>query len=198
MENLARTTAYLAKIASRRTSLRDLLVPLLPPGSRFVWEIGCGHGHFLNAFAAAHPGRLCLGLDIVRDRIERATRKRDRARLDNLHFFLAEAGDFFGALPPDTAPELIYILFPDPWPKRRHHKNRLMQPEFLHSIATRAGQGTSLHFRTDYEPYFRETEATLLAHPDWRLAPGAPWGFEHETVFQSRAPTHFSLVAQRV
>ena len=95
MENLARTTAYLAKIASRRAGLRELLAPVLPSGSRFTWEIGCGHGHFLNAFAAAHPARLCLGIDIARDRIARATRKRDRSRLTNLHFFHADAQDFF-------------------------------------------------------------------------------------------------------
>jgi tRNA (guanine-N7-)-methyltransferase len=182
-------------MSKRRSDLQGQIAALLPPAARFVCEFGCGHGHFLAAYAAAHPDQLCVGLDISGERIARALRKRDRAKLTNLHFIHAEARDFLDCLPADATLADIYILFPDPWPKRRHHKNRLLEPDFLREIARRAGQGARLFFRTDFEPYFRESEALLREHPAWEITPG-PWPFEQVTVFQSRAAQHFSLIAQ--
>jgi tRNA (guanine-N7-)-methyltransferase len=196
MDNSARTAEYLARMSQRRRDLQAQVAALLPPKARFVCEFGCGHGHFLAAYAAAHRDQLCIGLDISGERIGRAVRKRDRAKLGNLHFIHAEARDFMDSLPPDAALADIYILFPDPWPKRRHHKNRLMEPEFLTRIAQRAGQGSRLFFRTDFEPYFREAEAMVQKHPAWQITPG-PWPFEQVTVFQSRAERHHSLTALR-
>jgi tRNA (guanine-N7-)-methyltransferase len=197
LEILSPSPAHLALIAQRRTDLRAALARVLPPNARFLCEIGSGHGHFLTAYAATHPGELCIGIDLIGERIARATRKRDRARLANLHFFHAEAHDFLAALPADAGFCAIIVLFPDPWPKRRHHKNRLLQPAFLDVLATRAGQGTRLYFRTDHRGYFAHATAVLAAHSLWRIDPAAPWIFESETVFQARAPTYHSLVAGR-
>jgi tRNA (guanine-N7-)-methyltransferase len=198
VETISPSPAHLALIAQRRADLRDALARVLPPKAHFFCEIGCGHGHFLTAYAAAHPGELCLGIDLIGERIARATRKRDRAKLPNLHFFHAEAHDFLAALPADATLSSIVILFSDPWPKRRHHKNRLLQPAFLDVLAARAGQGTRLYFRTDHRGYFAHATAVLGAHPAWRMEPAAPWIFEMETVFQARAPAYQSLVAERV
>jgi tRNA (guanine-N7-)-methyltransferase len=88
------------------------------------------------------------------------------------------------------------VLFPDPWPKRRHHKNRLMQPEFLDLLAEKSVPGALLYFRTDHGPYFTDASSTLLHHPRWALDATA-WPFEQETVFQSRAETHQSCIAKR-
>lgn len=194
-----RTERHLLAVEARRARLRPLLRELFSPGVSFVWEIGCGHGHFLNAYAAAHPREFCVGIDIIRDRIARADRKRNRAHLGNLHFVLTEAREFLDALPAGVAPNKIYILFPDPWPKRRHHKNRLMRTEFLRALAARVGEGTPLLFRTDFEPYFKDAVATVRAMPEWTIADESPaaWGFEHRTVFESRAAAHFSMLARR-
>jgi tRNA (guanine-N7-)-methyltransferase len=189
--------AYAAIISQRRIGLRNIFAQILSPGIPLVWEVGCGHGHFLTAYAANHPDRLCVGIDIVADRIERAERKSHRARLSNLHFLHADANDFLASLPEETRFSAIYMLFPDPWPKRRHHKNRLLQPKFLHAIAQRAGQGTPFHFRTDFEPYFTEARATFAIHPDWSLQPEAAWPFELPTIFQQKAATYHSLIAER-
>ena len=196
MDNPQRTAEHLARIRQRRDNLRSLLSQILP-ATPFVWEIGCGHGHFLTAYAAANPDRFCVGIDMCLDRIVRGKRKRDRAKLNNLHFIHADAWDFLESLPPAAAFSAIFILFPDPWPKRRHHKNRILQDEFLHAAAQRAGQGTRLHFRTDHEPYFREAKMTIRVHADWQLV-AEPWPFEHETVFQSLAAQHYSLTAARL
>ena len=138
--------AYLARMAERRELLRAEVAGLLPPRGPFVWEIGCGHGHFLAAYAEAHPAECCIGIDINLDRVRRATRKRDRAGLDRLHFLRAEARLFLEVLPPGAGVSAIYMLFPDPWPKKRHHKYRLLQADFLHEVAQRAGQGPRFSF----------------------------------------------------
>jgi tRNA (guanine-N7-)-methyltransferase len=196
MENPARTAEHLERIKNRDTSLRSVCGALLSSGRAFVWEVGCGHGHFLAAYAAAHPDRLCVGIDLSAERIGRAERKRSRAGLANLHFIQAEAGAFLEALPESARITEIYVLFPDPWPKRRHHKNRLMQETFMKAVAARAGEGARLYFRTDDESYFTYTEGVVKGLPSWRLAAEA-WPFEFPTVFQERAPSHRSLVAVR-
>jgi tRNA (guanine-N7-)-methyltransferase len=184
-------------MAERRDHLRIRLLEFISPGSRFVWEVGCGHGHFLAAYAAAHPHERCIGIDIASERIARADRKRERARLANLHFVLAGADDFLAMAPEGSRFSAIFILFPDPWPKRRHHKNRVMNPEFLSAAAAMAGKGAALYFRTDHEAYYRDAAAVVRAHPDWEESDAVALPFEEPTVFQKRAERHFTLVAVR-
>lgn len=186
--------AYLSLLEGRRRRLIDELRPILDGTNEFVCEIGCGHGHFLTAYAAAHPGKVCLGVDLVSERVERARKKRDRARLSNLHFLRSEARLFFEVLPAGARLAAVYVLFPDPWPKLRHHKHRIMQTDFLDILANRAVPDCRLYFRTDFGPYFAEAQATVREHPRWRLV-DEPWPFEHETVFQARAASFASLVA---
>ena len=185
---------YAAIIQGRRDAVRDELRGILGAGGRFLWEVGCGHGHFLTAYAAAHPEKTCIGVDIISERIVRAGRKRDRARLANLHFIRAEAELFLQALPPGPWITELFVLFPDPWPKTRHHKNRVLQSDFLTEVAARATPECRLYFRTDHHPYFEDAQATIRASPKWELVDAA-WPFEFETVFQSRAERHDSLIA---
>jgi tRNA (guanine-N7-)-methyltransferase len=188
---------HASHIAGRREELRLNLAEVVGPEARFVWEVGCGHGHFLTAYAKAHPAEACIGIDITSDRIERAERKRGRARLENLHFVRADAEDFLAVMPERAKFTAIFILFPDPWPKRRHHKNRVVKPEFLAAAAARAQKGTALYFRTDHEPYFREVAAIVNSQKEWSGQDAAAWPFDEPTVFGKRAPRHFSLVATR-
>ena len=198
MDHPARTAAYHTLIHQRKSILTDTLDRLCaqPMAGSVVWEVGCGHGHFLAAYAHAHPDRFCIGIDLVSERIERANRKRDRAGLTNLHFIHADARLFLDVLPAHVAISSVFVLFPDPWPKLRHHKHRIMQPEFLRQLAQRAGEGARLYFRTDYRPYYDETRQVIASHPDWTCVE-EPWPFERETVFQSRAESYASLVAKR-
>jgi len=182
--------------AGRRDALHAEIAAAWPDApARLVLEIGCGNGHFLSAYAAAHPGLPCAGLDLRLDRIEKARRKRDRAGLLHLQLFRCDARDFLQELPAATRLADVFMLFPDPWPKKRHHKNRLLQPSFLDALAARAGQGSRLFFRTDYRPYYDEAAAVIGAHRSWRLLPPGPFAFEHTTIFQSRAPLFHSLAA---
>jgi len=187
-------------MAALRVELAELFRGRERAHERNVLEIGCGHGHFLTAYAAAHPEKFCVGFDIVLDRIVRAGRKRTRAELEkNLAFVRAEATEFLAALPEHARFTEIFILFPDPWPKRRHHKNRMIRPEILSALAARALGGahaTRLYFRTDHAPYFADARQTIAEHPAWQIAPpGTPWPFEFQTVFQGRAEGFQSLIA---
>lgn len=162
-------------------------------------EIGCGHGHFLAAYAAAHPEETCLAVDLVADRIERARRKTDRAGLGNVTWIHGEAALLLAALPAEVALGRIFILFSDPWPKRRHWKNRVIQLEFLSELAARAGEGAELYFRTDHADYFAWARRRLELHPCWMPDEAAAWPFESESVFQQRAEGSYqSLIARRI
>lgn len=189
--------AHLAREAERLATLRADLAGSLAARHGLVLEIGSGHGHFLTAYAAAHPERPCVGVDMKAARVARCERKRQRAAADNLEFFRAEARMFMAALPESATLSVIFVLFPDPWPKRRHHKHRLLDENFLRMMAQRSESGAQFCFRTDYEPYFCEVWQLLSEQPDWRLAPEEPWPFELATIFQQRANQHFSLVARR-
>lgn len=188
------------RIAELRAKLLETLPADVAAGTRaLTLEIGCGHGHFLAAYAAAFPQEFCVGLDLISKRIERANRKRELAGLANLAFFKAEATELLLALPEKCRLGKIFFLFPDPWPKKRHHKNRLIQTEMLDRLAARSVAGTRLHFRTDHAEYFEWSRELVSAHPRWRPLPDAPWPFEHETYFQSILPDAYrSLVAEAV
>ena len=189
-----RTQHYLSLLEERRAELRSRL-SCLGGADGFILEIGSGHGHFLTAYAAAHPKALCVGIDLIGERVDRACRKRDRARLPNLHFIQAEARLFLEVLPPTVALDGVFVLFPDPWPKLRHNKHRILQPLFLVSLAERCASGCPLYFRTDHTPYFAAVTRDLATVPAWTVV-DEPWPFEHVTVFQQRTPAYHSLVAR--
>jgi len=188
---------FVARVAERQAELRSQLAQLIPATAVLTLEIGSGHGHFLTRYATEYPERLCLGVDLIGDRIRRARRKAERAKLSHCHFIQAEARELIEALPAGIIFAELWVLFPDPWPKKRHHKNRLLQPAFFAAVARRMAEGARIYFRTDHSEYFHAVAALFPHLPGWRIDPAAPWPLEHETVFQARAPSYHSLVALR-
>lgn len=182
---------------SRLAELRERLAPLFKTPLPVTLEVGSGHGHFLTAYAQAHPDKFCIGIDLLPDRLARSERKSNRAGLANIAWLRADVNLFIEALPADTRLAEIFILFSDPWPKRRHWKNRVLQAEFLTKLAARAGEQARVCFRTDHAPYFGHAIETFNAHADWQIDPMAPWPFELATVFQQRSVGYQSLVAIR-
>jgi tRNA (guanine-N7-)-methyltransferase len=195
VESTDPSPTYQAIIAERRGALEARLNSAFPDPTEIVWELGSGHGHFLTAYAQAHPAERCVGIDLIGERVDRALRKKDRARLSNLEFFRAEAGLFLETLPPRIRIRRAFVLFPDPWPKARHHKHRIIRAEFLHALARHAAADCRLYFRTDFVPYFKAGCDVIGRHADWKIIEEA-WPFEFETVFQNRADSHHSLVAR--
>jgi tRNA (guanine-N7-)-methyltransferase len=192
-----RLAEHNSHISGRRDDLKGLVEEIVGPKANLIWEVGSGHGHFLTAYSKAHPDLTCVGVDVMSDRISRANRKRERARLANLHFIRADAEDFLAVMPDGARFISVFVLFPDPWPKRRHHKNRIMNARFLSAVAARSGRETCLYFRTDHEEYFREAAATLRGHGDWKEHEATALPLEEPTVFEKRSKGHFTLVAKR-
>lgn len=189
--------------AQRRARLRALRLELEAFARQHrnaesrVLEIGCGHGHWLAAYAAAHPGVACVGLDLKSKRIRLARRKAEAHALGNLKFFKAEATEFLEATPPELAWDTVCLLFPDPWPKAKHHKNRLLQQDFLDLLSKRTRLDAAIFFRTDDQSFFEWTRDRLEAHPGWGIDLETPWIFEHTTYFQEMKTGWSSLVARR-
>lgn len=180
---------YQSLCDQRLADLRGDFLPHLEGVTKLTLEIGCGHGHYLSAYAAVHPSEFCVGIDLIADRIYRAGRKTGRARLANVAWVQAEATLFLDALPKDRRLERVFLLFSDPWPKRRHWKNRVMQSKLLDQLMPLTELGSSLHFRTDHFEYFEYACKTVSAHTNWRIAAEheASWPFEQPSVFQERA-----------
>ena len=185
------------RVEARKSRLKGELDSVLGGREEIKLEIGCGHGHWLTDFAAKQKGGFFFGIDLIGDRIERANRKAERAELDNIAFIKAEASELVELMLEEVAIESVYVLFPDPWPKKRHWKNRLINPKFLNKLAERCLQGCRLYFRTDHEGYFDWALHTLESVDSWQLVEGAAWPFERESVFQAKAENYQSLVAQR-
>lgn len=185
----------MAKVAARRAALKETCATLVPVGKPAVLEIGCGHGHFLAAYAAAHPDTFCLGIDLVTKRIEKGRNKAEKRQLDNLHFLKAEVREFLECLPEDVRFSRIFMLFPDPWPKKRHHKNRMIQPELLSLLRRHIAPEGAFYFRTDHEGYFDWTVEHIQNHPQWQLRKDMDWPFEESTFFQKLMDSWQSLIA---
>lgn len=185
---------HLKSVASRRTMLRELLVELFPDPTRLTLEIGCGHGHWLVAYGSQNPDRRCIGVDLIGNRIDRANKKRDTAKLENVRFLKAEAMELLDLLPQHVELQDVFVLFPDPWPKKRHWKNRLFCQPFLEELNARCDGGVRCHFRTDHTGYFEWAMELLDNQSVWSVQTTDNWPFERETVFQLRSDSYQSLI----
>jgi len=193
----AASPAVLARETARRAELSATLATLYPKPTSVVFEIGCGHGHFLSAYAAAHPATHCLGVDLVTQRIERANRKQNRLNLQNLAFLKADALETLSCLPSFVRLSGIFVLFPDPWPKRRYEHRRLLQASLLDTLAARANPGTWLAIRTDDLGFYNWANKQINSRLSWSISPNCPWPYEHSSYFQEIKGPYQSLIALR-
>ena len=126
-------------------------------------EIGFGNGEHLVALAVAHPQRSFLGVEVHRPGVGRLLLALEARALDNVRIICHDAVEVLERqLASDSLAEVL-ILFPDPWPKKRHHKRRLIQRPFVELLATRLAPGGALHLATDWQPYALEMLETLSA-----------------------------------
>ena len=125
-------------------------------------EIGSGKGTFLLARAEARPEVNFLGIEWARPYCYYAADRLRRAGLTNVKMIRADANDFFRNCLPERSIWRIHIYFPDPWPKRRHHGRRLIQPAFLKLARRVLKIGGQLITVTDHLDYFRHIQRVLL------------------------------------
>ena len=189
---------YIQAGINRRIVLSKICEEALAGQSGIVLEIGCGHGHFLTAYAQAHANRFCVGVDLLSRRIRLAGEKKKKRGLGNLLFIKAEGVEILESMPDSVSIDLIFLLFPDPWPKKRHYRRRLMQTDFLNKLAGRTSLGGKIFFRSDQAEYFQWTAERIATHPDWKLGEEATWPFEGASYFQDLMESFYSLTAIRV
>lgn len=127
----------------------------IDPGRPLEVEVGCGKGRFLTGRAAANPAIDFLGIERMLGRVHSFDDKCRRLRIANAHVLRLEALYAFWYLLPAHGVKTVYVFFPDPWPKRRHHSHRLFGPLFLKALWKRLETGGRLEFATDHEEYFR-------------------------------------------
>lgn len=179
----------------RQQELRERYKDVLPELRGGLLEIGCGHGHWLTAYAEQHPEQFCVGVDLINRRIQKSTTKADKRALHNIRFIKAEAIEWLEVVPDGIGIDRVMVLFPDPWPKKRHHRRRLIQAEFLQLLAGKMAPAGQLFFRTDHEPYFDWAREVIHEHPQWNLDSEFHWPLEQSTYFQEIMGAHQSLCA---
>ena len=130
-----------------------------------VLEIGCGMGETTVAIAAAHPGTDYLGIEVHTPGVGSLLKQIDAAGLTNLRVIQHDAVAVLRQMIMPDSLDGIHIFFPDPWPKKRHHKRRLIQPPFAALAASRLRPGGYLHAATDWHEYAEQMLAVLGAEP---------------------------------
>jgi tRNA (guanine-N7-)-methyltransferase len=177
-------------IKPRQAALMESLLPRLRvpegpfdprPAAAEAWlEIGFGGGEHLAAQAERRPDVLFLGAEPFQNGVASALRHIAARGLANVRLHDGDARDLLGRLP-DASLDRIFVLFPDPWPKTRHHKRRLLQTDVAAELARVLKPGGRLRFASDWADYVNWSLERLVDAPglswtaeradDWRLAP---------------------------
>jgi tRNA (guanine-N7-)-methyltransferase len=134
-------------------------------GLPVVLEIGFGMGEATAQMAAADPGTGILAVDVHTPGQGNLFRLAEDKGLSNIRVANGDAMILLREMLPPGSLAGVRVYFPDPWPKKRHHKRRLIQPEFLDLVAGRLRTGAVLHCATDWEPYAEQMLELLSAHP---------------------------------
>ena len=149
-------------------------------------DLGCGDATFLIEMAKAHPERDFLGVERMLGRVEKTQKKIIRNGLTNVRVLRLESAYTVGWLLPTSSVSRLHLLCPDPWPKTRHHKNRLVnQEEFLNGLARILQPQGEFLLKTDHAEYFEDAVAQMLARRDFaRLEWPADAFFYPQTDFE--------------
>ena len=118
-------------------------------------DLGCGDGSFLMEMAREYPERDFLGVERLLGRVRKVCKKIRRRGLENARVLRLDSRYVVEWLLPEASVSRLHLLCPDPWPKVRHHRRRLMQVEFLEAVRKALVPGGEFLFMTDHEEYFQ-------------------------------------------
>ncbi len=147
-------------------------------------DLGAGDGGFALAYAQQHPEINLLAVERLLGRVRKIEKRTLRAGLNNLRVLRLEFGYTVRYLLPPGSISIAHIMFPDPWPKRRHWPRRLIQPNFVRDLALALKPGGELRFTTDHEPYFGTAQQAILEAQALKAAPEWNWSVDPKTDFQ--------------
>ncbi len=164
-----------AEIASRLLPVDDVPVAL---------DIGCGKGRFLCARAAAYPDTWFIGIDCMMSRLRRLARRAGRENLRNIRLWHIRAHETLLFLLPSFSISVCTVFFPDPWPKRRHHRRRLITPLFLEALANAMIPGGLVFLATDDAGYHRWITRVFGTHAAFQPYPALVVSAEQQTDFE--------------
>jgi tRNA (guanine-N7-)-methyltransferase len=132
-----------------------------------ILEIGFGMGETTAAVAAQHPENDYLGIEVHTPGVGSLLKTLEERDLTNVRIIQHDAVDVLRDMFASGTFEGVHIFFPDPWPKKRHHKRRLLQPEFVALLASRMKCGAYLHVATDWQEYGEQILAVLQSEPQF-------------------------------
>ena len=144
------------------------LAKLFPRRQPLEVELGCGDGSFLVHYATMHPERNFIGVERLLGRLRKLDRKGRRSGLTNLRGVRIESSYFLEYLMPRRSAAALHIYFPDPWPKRRHEKHRLLNERFPELARQALAPGGVVYLRTDDQTYFEQMRLVFTADPTFR------------------------------
>ena len=206
------------KLSARQQRLVDELLPKLliapekgpanegfqNPGQPLWLEIGFGGGEHLSARAAQNPDINYIGCEPFNNGIAKLLVAIDEQELNNVRLYSNDARHVLNALP-EASLEGVYLLYPDPWPKKRHHKRRFVSKETLDLLSRAIKPGGTLIIASDIPDYVRTALLHLRPHPafnwsperadDWRLPPDGWPGtrYEQKAIREGRTPTYLKI-----
>jgi tRNA (guanine-N7-)-methyltransferase len=137
----------------------------VPQPSPMVVEIGFGRGEFLWSLAVARPEVAHVGVDVSFKRVLKMARRLARSEIRNIRLVEGSGEEMVRELLPESSVEGFWINFSDPWPKKRHHRRRLIQPPFLRDLALRLQPGGRVEIATDHAGYAEWIDPLLAAEP---------------------------------
>jgi tRNA (guanine-N7-)-methyltransferase len=173
-------------------SVVDRLNPaeLFPKPQPLEIELGCGDASFLVDYARRHPDRNFIGVERLLGRLRKLDRKGRRAGLTNLRGVRIESAYFLEYLLPPRSASVLHIYFPDPWPKKKHRKHRLVNPHFADTVRNALPRGGVVYLRTDDRDYFEQMTGVFDASPGFEKvetpAELAAWLTDFEREFHKR------------
>lgn len=153
---------------------------LFPNAARVVVEIGFGMGMATAEIAEANPDTGYLGIEVFRAGVGKLLSEIERRGLENIRIVAHDAAEVFRSMISDDSLDGVHIFFPDPWPKKRHHKRRLIQPPFVELLTRKLKPGGYVYTVTDWEDYAEQLllvygASPALRNPHHGYAPPLAW-----------------------
>jgi tRNA (guanine-N7-)-methyltransferase len=158
-------------------------------------EIGFGNGSSLAEMAANEPDSDFIGIEVHRPGVGHLLMQLQERGLDNVRVFCADAVEVLEQTLADASLQRVLLFFPDPWPKKKHHKRRIVQPDFARLVARKLRPGGRFHLATDWQPYAEQMLEVMEASEHF-INCGDKTGYSHRPAY--RPVTKFERRGQRL